>query len=344
MTKDTEEFSQLTESVACRENTLPRDEKSSDPKGWIRGNSTIGPVLEVTTSYLQGEYGVEIRIESVNKDNCHSWVRISHGLNKLVTDLSNNKEDDNNEQETSEMQFEDFALKTNVLASVSRSKAKAKPRRRTLACSSTRTVPIGERKWTDIEPEDYSPVGYPGSKQLSTLLRHGHRPREDDGAIEFWRIKEYLRDDLVRSQHWSDEIWKSTMARGGGNKKRFQYCFDPSGQEIIYLRALQDHSGRNLIGPSLQDNVLIPNDFFEYIYHIGCAINLHSIVNSRLIPGGQNLSKRQTVFFTAVNTMHQNHQDPIELDLTKPRLASYKQKCTKIGCAGSIYSLLNEKD
>ena len=24
--------------------------------------------------------------------------------------------------------------------------------------------------------------------------------------------------------------------------------------------------------------------------------------------------------------MHENHQDPIELDLTKPRLASYKQK------------------
>ena len=39
MTKDTEEFSQFTESVACREYTLPRDEKSSDPKGWIRGNT-----------------------------------------------------------------------------------------------------------------------------------------------------------------------------------------------------------------------------------------------------------------------------------------------------------------
>ena len=144
MTKDTEEFSQFTESVACREYTLPRDEKSSDPKGWIRGNTKIGPVLEVTTSYLQGKYGVEIRIESVNKDNSHSWVRISHGLNKLVTDLSNNKENDNNEQETSEMQFENFALKTNVLAFASRSKAKAKPQRRTPASSSTRTLPIGK--------------------------------------------------------------------------------------------------------------------------------------------------------------------------------------------------------
>ena len=110
MTKDTEEFSQFTDSVACREYTLPRDEKSSDPNGWIRGNTKIGPVLEVTTSYLQGKYGVEIRIEFVNKDNSHSCVRISHGFNKLVKKL-NNKDHDDNEQETSEMQFEEYASK-----------------------------------------------------------------------------------------------------------------------------------------------------------------------------------------------------------------------------------------
>ena len=135
------------------------------------------------------------------------------------------------------------------------------------------------------------------SKKLINLLRHGSLPREDDGAIEFWRLKNYLRNHYVHSQHWSDEKWKSIMARGGGNKNKFQYCTHPSG-EIIYLRALQGHSGRNLIDPSLQDNVLIFDDFFEYIYHVGCAINLQSIINSGLIPGGQILSKRQTVFFT----------------------------------------------
>ena len=226
MIKDTEEFSQFTEPVTCREYTLPRGEKSSEPKGWIRGNTKIGPVLEVTTSYLQGEYGLEIRIES------------------------NNKDQDDNEQETSEMQFEDFALMTNVLAFASRSKAKAKPRRRTPPCSSARTVPVGERSWTDIEPENYSSIAYPVSHQLGTLLRHGHLLREEDGAIEFWRLKDYLRNEFVDSQHWSDEMWKSTMATGGGNKKRFQYCTDPSGQEILYLRALQGHSGRNSIDPS----------------------------------------------------------------------------------------------
>ena len=116
------------------------------------------------------------------------------------------------------------------------------------------------------------------------------------------------------------------MAGGGGNKKRFQCCTDPSGQEILYLRALQDHSGRNLIDPSLQDNVIIPDDFFEYIHHIGCAINLHSIKNSGLTRGRQNLSKRQTVFFTSVDPMNKQHRDPYKIDPEAPRLAWYKQK------------------
>ena len=85
-------------------------------------------------------------------------------------------------------------------------------------------------------------------------------------------------------------MWQSTMAGGGGNEKRFQYCTDASG-EILYLRAHQSHSGRNLINPLLQDNALILDDFFEYMYHIGCAVNLQSITNSGLIAGGQNSSK-----------------------------------------------------
>ena len=124
MTKDTEEFSQFTDSVACREYTLPRDEKSSDPKDSREHQNWAG--VGSHNQLPASKYGVEIRIESVNKHNSHSWVRISHGLNKLVTDLCNNKEDDNNEHETSETQFEEFALKMEVLAFASRSKAKAK--------------------------------------------------------------------------------------------------------------------------------------------------------------------------------------------------------------------------
>ena len=119
------------------------------------------------------------------------------------------------------------------------------------------------------------------------------------------------------------------MAGGGGNKKIFQYCTDPSGQEILYLRALQGHSGSNLIDPTLQDSVIIQSNFFQYIHHVGCAINLHSIINSGLIPGGQNLSKRQTVCFLPVDPVDKEHKDPETIDLGAPRLARYMHKAWK---------------
>ena len=249
MIKHTDEFLHFAEPVTCREYTLPRDDKSTDPKGWIRGNTKMGPVLEVTTSYLQGKYGVEIRIESVNKDNSHSWVRNSHGLNKLVTDLID-KEYDDDEQETS-------TTKTEVFAFASRFKAKAKPRRPSTACSSSRTVPILERFWIDIRFDQ----AYPVAKRINTLLRHGELPREEDGAIESWRLKDDLQNKSEYSQYWSDDVWKSKMAGGGGNKK-----------EILYFRAHQGHSGRNPIDPSLQDNVLIPNNFHRvHLSHLMCG-------------------------------------------------------------------------
>ena len=75
MTKDTEE---QFFAKACREYTLPRNDESSQPKGWIQGNTKIGPALEITTSCLYGKHGIEIRIWSLRKDNTQSWVRISH--------------------------------------------------------------------------------------------------------------------------------------------------------------------------------------------------------------------------------------------------------------------------
>ena len=40
--------------------------------------------MEVTTRYLHGKHGVEIRMMSLSRDNTDSWVTISHGSNKFV--------------------------------------------------------------------------------------------------------------------------------------------------------------------------------------------------------------------------------------------------------------------
>ena len=74
---------------------------------------------------------------------------------------------------------------------------------------------------------------------------------------------------------------------------------------------------------------MIPSKFFQYIYHIGCAVNLHSIINSGLIPGGQNSSKRQTVLFLPVDLRDKSHKDPDEVDLNVPRRAQYLHNAWK---------------
>ena len=191
MTRGTGYLTQFN-TVACREFSLPREEEASQPKGWIQGNTKIGPVLEVTTSYLHGKHGVEIRVMSLSRDNTHSWVRISHGSNKFVMDLNNN------DTEIPEDQLEEHALQLDAKDFVCRSKAKAKPQRRELAGSSSRIVPMERRNWIDIEPGKHSLSEYEVSKKVIHLLRHSQRVhREEDGAVHFWRIKENLQNPFT---------------------------------------------------------------------------------------------------------------------------------------------------
>ena len=138
MTKDTgEQFF----AKACREYTLPRSDGSSQQKGWIQGNTKIGPVLEVTTSCLYCKHGVEMRIWSLSKDNTQSWVRISHGSSKFVIDSNNNNAqvaDDLPEEQASPSIVKNFAAR-------SKAKAKAKPQRRE-PHDSPSIIPMNERK------------------------------------------------------------------------------------------------------------------------------------------------------------------------------------------------------
>ena len=118
------------------------------------------------------------------------------------------------------------------------------------------------------------------------------------------------------------------MAAGGGPKRRYQYCTDASGT-IVYFRALQGHSGRNLNDPSLQDNVIIQRGLFHHIYHIGCAFNLHSIIHNGLILGGQDSSRRQTVFFLPIDLRDKDHEDREHIDFSVPRRAQYLHSAWK---------------
>ena len=102
----------------------------------------------------------------LNRDNSHSWVRISQRSNKFVMNLNNH------ETEIPEDQLEEYVLKLSAEDFACRSKAKAKPQRREIAGSSPRTVPIEKRIWTDVEPGKYLFSDFEVSKKLIHLLRH----------------------------------------------------------------------------------------------------------------------------------------------------------------------------
>ena len=137
MTKDTGDFRQFR-SVACREYTLPRDDPASQPKGWIQGNMRNGLVLDVTTSFQNYKYRIEIRIWSVGKDNSQSWVRISYGTIKYVIDSNQNN------AEIPADSHEDQVPQTSIKVVAARSKAKPKPQQREPVDTPT-IIPMHER-------------------------------------------------------------------------------------------------------------------------------------------------------------------------------------------------------
>ena len=111
-----------------------------------------------------------------------------------------------------------------------------------------------------------------------------------------------MLQQFANAPPWSLEKWISVLAKGGGQKKRFQYCVNPNySQKFLYFRAIQGHSG-STINPVLQDNLLLPEGFTEYMYHVGNGKELSSIVNHGLIPVSLRTG-RQAVFFTIVNPM-----------------------------------------
>ena len=268
--------------------TLPSGGKVFAP-GCASKNRTVTageePEEHKRLLHKQKDGGIEIRIWSVGQDNSQSWVRISYGTVKYVIDSNQN-----NTEIPADPQ-EDQLPQTSIKVVAARSKAKAKPQQREPVDTPT-IIPMHERRWIDIEPSEQTLAAYDLSKKVISLLRHNQTvQREEDGGIQFWRIKFHLRNHSSQVQHWSDDRWKSGLAAGGGTKRRYQYCSDNSGT-VLYLRALQGHSGHNLIDPTLQDNVIIQRGLFHHIYHIGCAFNLHSIINNGLIPGRSGFEQK----------------------------------------------------
>ena len=200
---------------SCREYTLRRSEESSRVRGWIRGHTKIGPVLDVKVCYHQGRYGVEIMIESLFRDRTVSWVRIVNRINKNVTETS-----------------EEMLVGSVGKMSTGKPVAKAKPRPKPTLTLTPVSIPYRERKWKDVEPWRFNQGCFGVSKLLIRWLRHDDQyNREDDGAVRFDDLASIFRSEFDGTSHWPIRAWITFLSKGGGPKTRFQYCLNPNSSE-----------------------------------------------------------------------------------------------------------------
>ena len=94
-----------------------------------------------------------------------------------------------------------------------------------------------------------------------------------------WHHRRVQGEEVRRCFAMLLEDWIPTLGKGGGAKKRLQYCVNPhSSSQLLYFRAIQGHS-RSTINPALQDNVL---------YQVRNGIELRSTVKHVLIVGGDS--------------------------------------------------------
>ena len=158
---------------------------------------------------------------------------------------------------------------------------------------------------------------YEISKKVTHLLRHSQIvQREDDGAIQFWRIKNFLQNQYPQIIYWSDDRWKACLSEGGGAKRRYQCCTDISGT-IIYFLALQRHSG-DVSSLIFHCRTMI---FLTCSPHWMCFLS--SFYHQQWIDTWRSEFKRQTVFFLPIDPRDKDHQDPATIDFNKPRRAQY---------------------
>ena len=307
---------------SCREYTLPRDQKGNQIKGCIQSNVRFGPVSDFKVCNKHGRYSIEVQVQSWFKDKTESWMRIVNGIDKFV-------------REAMPIQEEEKAS--------GKPAAEATPILQPSSTSGWDSTPMKLKQWIDIEiQEPKDPHCFQVSKFITRLLRHSKQfRREEDGGVHHDLIIDeckkkfsddtgYWSDEMKKqfdlAPHWSLGKWISILAKGGGQKKRFQYCVNPNySQKFLYLRATHGHSGSK-INLALQDNVILPQGFTEFFYHVGNGKELRSIVNHGLIPGGVSLkTSRRAVFFTGVNPMdNQDGLGETVCGLSKARIAPYK--------------------
>ena len=181
--------------------------------------------------------------------------------------------------------------------------AKARPQLKPAVTLSDMFLLVLETNWTDINTEIFHQDCFAVPKATIRLLRHDPSiPREDGGALRFDDIMENIKAEFDGTSQWPINDWITFFGKGRKTKEKVSILLIPiSSKHFLYFSASKGHPGGTLVDPPLQDNVLFPEDFTEYLCHVERASEIHSTIRSGLILEGRTLLRdEQTVFFSAV--------------------------------------------
>ena len=228
----------------CRELRCLEIKEENRTEGRIQSNVRFVPVSDIKVCDQYGRYSIEVQVQSLFQDQTVSWIRIVNGIDKFVREAMPIQEEEKGSGKPA---------------------VKARPIWKPSSTSGWDFTLIEQRQWIDIETEESKePYCFQVSKFITRLLRQSKSLsrrwwKKSNPKIQGFGQTRWRSNSSMLSM--SIEKMVSVLARGGGQKERFQYWLNPNNpHRFLYFRAAQGHSG-STTNPTLQDHVLLPEGF-----------------------------------------------------------------------------------
>ena len=306
--------------------------RKNDVRGvsvYILENARIGPVLNIKVCCHDDRYSIDVLVESLFLDRTASLVRIVSGIDKYVTESMQTKEEEHR------------ASGLTCCESKTTTEARSEALFRVYSCSWQKL----DRHWTTTIT--WSNV-LSSVKSHDPIATHDRTvPREIDGAVLFDHVLEECKKKKVR---WWFAMVTQRLNISSGKKE------EESRKGFNIIAWIQTFPATSCISEQFKDiqeiMLLILScetmGFTEYIYHVGNASEMNSIIRSGLIPGGRRLKRgSQSVFLTMTNPMEKDNgmvKTPCDLTSQGSRHTRILGNIFKTLFIGAISSSLRGQD
>ena len=204
---------------SCREYTVPRSDERVQPKRISSQHTNWSSIGSHGHKYFD-RYGIQIKIDSLKKEETQSWMVSSRRVDKYLTELR--------------IRQRLFILTKRLQVE----KLDAITQRTEQLKASSSALPI-ENKLVGLisVPRVNVDYCYNISKKMTRILRHSGDLREDDGAIE-WRklLSRFHRENPGKTV---DNASMTEPLERGSNKKIFQCFFNSDIDDFVPTDCLE---------------------------------------------------------------------------------------------------------